>query len=314
MFRSLRKANAAIERHMPLVTPSCLVVGVLFSSFFIRLQVLVPWLFAVLTFTGSLNSRFRDLKNVLWHPLSLLVTLLLLHVWMPLTALLAGRLFFGGSPYLVTGMVLEFTVPTAVVSLIWVSIYRGNSALSLSVILVDTLLSPFVTPLSLKVLVGSAVRMDPVGMIRDLALMIALPALLAMALNECTRGKAKTTLAPNMGFFSKLCLMLVVASNSSKIAPFLYHMTPTLFAVALAILLLAASGYAWGFLCARLFRRGREDAVSLTFGSGMRNITAGAVIAAQYFPAEVMFPVMIGTVFQQVLAAVSGWLLSKLKK
>ncbi|MFR8351665.1 MAG: hypothetical protein ACLVB1_02205 [Blautia obeum] len=32
----------------------------------------------------------------------------------------------------------------------------------------------------------------------------------------------------------------------------------------------------------------------------MRNISAGAVIAAAYFPGEVMFPVMIGTLFQQV--------------
>lgn len=314
MLGYLRKANKVIEKHMPLVTPSCLVIGVLFSPFFNHLHVLVPWLFAILTFSGSLNSSFRDLKNVLLHPVSLLITLLLLHVWIPLTALLVGKLFFGGSPYLITGIVLEFSVPTAVVSLIWVSIYQGNSALSLSVILVDTLLSPFLTPLTLKVLIGSTVKMDPLGMIQDLALMIALPALIAMTLNQCSHGQAKTTLAPNMAFFSKICLMLVVATNSSSIAPFIYHMTPTLFAVALTILILAASGYVWGFLFARLFRRGKEDAVSLTFGSGMRNITAGAVIAAQYFPAEVMFPVMIGTAFQQILAATSGWLLTKLKK
>lgn len=299
---------------MPLVTPSCLIIGVLFSAFFCQLKSFVPWLFAILTFSGSLKSGFRDLKKVLLHPVPLVTILFLLHVWVPLTGFLLGKLIFGASPDLVTGIVLEFSVPTAVVSLIWVSIYKGNSALSLSVILVDTLLSPFLVPLTLQCLIGTTVHIDSLGMIRDLVFMIGLPALLAMTLNEITKGNVKTTLAPNMAFFSKICLILVVSINSSKVAPFFSHMTPTLFAVTLTILILAASGYVWGWLAARVFRRNNEDTVSLTFGSGMRNITAGAVIAGQYFPAEVLFPVMIGTAFQQILAALSGWALSKMAK
>lgn len=55
-------------------------------------------------------------------------------------------------------------------------------------------------------------------------------------------------------------------------------------------------------------------AVSMMYGTGMRNISAGAVIAAAYFPGEVMFPVMIGTLFQQVLAALFGKLLAQKKE
>jgi predicted Na+-dependent transporter len=47
----------------------------------------------------------------------------------------------------------------------------------------------------------------------------------------------------------------------------------------------------------------------MTLCCGMRNINAGAVIAAAYFPPEVMFPVMIGTLFQQLLASISTHLL-----
>ncbi|HQE70252.1 MAG TPA: hypothetical protein PK071_03930, partial [Atopobiaceae bacterium] len=35
-------------------------------------------------------------------------------------------------------------------------------------------------------------------------------------------------------------------------------------------------------------------------------ISAGAVIAAQYFPGEVMLPVIAGVLFQQVIAALFG--------
>ena len=44
----------------------------------------------------------------------------------------------------------------------------------------------------------------------------------------------------------------------------------------------------------------------MMYGAGMRNISAGAVIAATSFSGEVLFPVMIGTLFQQVLAALYG--------
>ena len=44
----------------------------------------------------------------------------------------------------------------------------------------------------------------------------------------------------------------------------------------------------------------------MTFTCGMRNISSGAVIATQYFPGEVVFPVMCGTLFQQVLASLIG--------
>lgn len=301
-MRYLTAFNKFIEKWMPLVTPACLVVGILLADWLGPFIGCVPWLFAFMTFSGSLGSGFRDMKQVVLKPLPLLVCLFLLHVWMPLLACGAGNLLFPNDPYFITGIVLEFVVPTGIVSLIWVSIYHGNSALTLSIILADTLLAPFLVPFTLNVLVGSHVQMSVLGMMKDLLLMIAIPALIAMACNHTTNGRVKTTLAPKLAPFSKIALILVVTTNSSKVAPFVKHMNVTLVAVAATILVLAASGYVWGILAARLLKQDSNILVSLMFNSGMRNISAGAVIAASFFPGEVMFPVMIGTLFQQVLA------------
>lgn len=67
-------------------------------------------------------------------------------------------------------------------------------------------------------------------------------------------------------------------------------------------------------LLALLFRQDHPIKVSMIYGSGMRNISAGAVIASTYFPAEVVFPVMIGTLFQQILAALFGMLVSRTRQ
>lgn len=307
----LSRFNVFIEKWMPLVTPSCLFIGVIFAAWLGRFAPLVPWLFAFLTFAGSLSSGFRDMKKIAMHPISLIVVLLILHIVVPVTAFLVGSLIFD-DPLLVTGIILEFIVPTGIVSLVWVNIYHGNSALTLSIILIDTLVAPFLVPFSLHVLMGSAVEISVAGMMKDLVLMIAVPALLAMALNHATRGRVKHTLSPKLAPFSKIGLILVVIINSTKVAPFFSQMTPALLLVTLVIFLLAVSGFFWGFLASKIFKEDNDGRVSMIFNSGMRNISAGAVIAGQYFPPEVMFPVMIGTLFQQILAAMAGFCLDRL--
>jgi len=57
---------------------------------------------------------------------------------------------------------------------------------------------------------------------------------------------------------------------------------------------------------ARSFRYSYEDSVAVQFNSGMRNLSAGAVIAIKYFPSAVAIPVITGMLFQQILAAMSG--------
>lgn len=310
----LKKFNSFIEKWMALVTPTCLLLGVCFPDIAKCGLPYVPAVFAFMTFAGALKSRFKDVANVFRHPGSLLITMLLVHVVIPTASCGAGHLFFGNNMELITGMVLEFAVPTAVVSLMWVTIYDGNSPLSLSLVVLDTVLAPFLIPATLKILLGSAVTIDPARMMRELIFMVALPAVVAMVLNQITDGKVMETWPGKLVPFSKLALIFVVTSNSSKVAPYIRDMNMQRVKVALAILVLAASGYALGWFVAYIFRKDRSTAVSMMYGTGMRNISAGAVIAAAYFPGEVMFPVMIGTLFQQVLAALFGKLLAQKKE
>jgi predicted Na+-dependent transporter len=59
-------------------------------------------------------------------------------------------------------------------------------------------------------------------------------------------------------------------------------------------------------LVARVVSRDNSRFVAVSFSCGIRNVSAGAVLASQYFGPEVMFPAVIGTLFQQFLAALFG--------
>ena len=304
----LQRCNRFLEKWMFLVTPCCLAAGVLFPSVAGLGVPYVPLVFAFMTFIGGLKSSFRDVAAVFRSPLPLLACLVTLHLVLPAAACGLGRLLFPDNPNVVTGMVLEFSVPAAVVGLMWVSIYRGNSPLSLALVILDTLLAPFLIPLTLRLLVGSQVAIDTSRMMEELIFMIALPALLAMVLNQLSRDRVKETWPARLAPYSKFCLIFVVTANSSEVAPYIRHLNTQRLLAAGCILLLATCGYVIGWLLALLFRQPHDITVSMIYGAGMRNISAGAVIASTYFPAEVVFPVMIGTLFQQILAALFGML------
>ncbi|KKI94008.1 hypothetical protein WQ54_00205 [Bacillus sp. SA1-12] len=306
----LQTFNRQLERFMPFLTPVSVILGVIFANHLSSLSFLIPWIFAIITFSGSLNSNFSSLKGALKSPLPLLIILFVLHLGMPVIAWGAGHLIFANDPFTSTGLVLAAVIPTGITSFIWVTIYKGNIALALSIILLDTILSPFLVPHTLSFLVGQKVEISILSIMYGLLYMVVLPSILGMTLNHFSKEKsvqAGKALAP----FSKLGLGLVVMINGAVVAPYLSNITAKLVIIAVTVFILAFFGYLLTWMVANWLKRDRETKVAMIFTGGMRNISAGAVIAVQYFPAAVAVPVIIGMLFQQVLASIFGYLFKR---
>ncbi|ETT72935.1 hypothetical protein C173_12847 [Paenibacillus sp. FSL R7-277] len=307
--RGLVSSNTVLERIMPLLTPAAIVVGVLNEASLLPLTWLVPWIFAGMTLIGSLKSSFRDLFTVLARPQKLLILLIILHIVMPLIGWLAAMLFFPGDPYTVTGYVLLFAIPTGVVSVVWVSMHGGNIALTLALILIDTLLSPLIVPATLYLLMGASVQMDAGEMMRGLLWMVVLPSVAGMLLNQFTKGKISTVCGPPLAPFVKVGLFTVVSINGASIARYLKHPDGQLALIIAVTFVTVALGYVIGAVVSRRLHYDHANAVAVQFNSGMRNLSAGAVLAVRYFPPAVALPVISGMLFQQILAACSGMFL-----
>lgn len=309
----LKSVNQQLERLMPLITPVSVILGVLFDDHLLVFSFLIPWIFAFITFSGSLNSSFSSLKGVLKSPLPLVIVLLLLHVIMPVVAWFTGQYIFSTDHLTVTGLVLATVIPTGITSFIWVSIYKGNIALALSIILIDTILSPFLVPYTLSVLVGQNVEIDTLSIMYGLLYMVVIPSLFGMLINHITKGKSVRTgklLAP----FSKIGLASVVMINGAVVAPFLTEINGKLIIIAITVFVLAFIGYLLAWIIAIWLKRDRETKVVMIFTGGMRNISTGVVIAVQYFPPAVAIPVIVGILFQQVLASIFGYLFKRFEE
>ena len=296
---------------MPLITPVGVLTGVLFSVHLKEFSYLIPWIFAFMTFAGSLGSNFRSLKEVIVHPFPIIIAMAILHVLMPIWAWGVGHVAFSGDIFTITGLVLGMVIPTGVTSFMWVAIYKGNIPLVLSIILIDTLLSPIIVPFSLSLFIGGKIEMDFFNIMKGLLGMVVIPSLIGMYLNQVTKGRIRDQLGTRLAPFLKISIGFVVMLNGAVVAPYLKHIDLKLVGITLTVFMIALTGYLFSFIIGRFLSGGRDTVISLTFTGGMRNISAGAVIAITYFPAAVAVPVVVGMLFQQILASLNGYFLNR---
>lgn len=301
-----------IGRHLMVIVPAGVAIGVLFPQVLLPLKPLVPTFFAIMTLQNSLSNDLAAMRVAVRRPTAIATVILMVHVVIPLVVFALSSLIFGAGSPTVAGVVLEYTVPIGASTIMWIGMFSGEIALGLSTLLASTLISPVTIPLTLKLLVGTTVEIDTLGMMANMAYMVAFPALVATVFNELSHGWAQRTLAPATTPVSRLLLPVIVATNATGISEPLHNLTPRLVGIMLLMLCFAVMSFFVGMAIARRLSKD-DDArfVAISFSCGIRNVTAGAVLASQYFGPEVMFPAIIATPFQQVLAATFGRIMER---
>lgn len=304
--------NKKLQKLMPILTPFCVVIGILFHFIGEQLLFVVPWLFAFMTFAGSLTMRFKDIKVFIKHPFIILFSIAFLHILMPVWAYFLTQTVFNDH-LLTIGFVISVAIPTGVTSIIWINICKGDFPLGLSIILIDTLLAPIILPTLLYVLVGESINIDTISILKGLILMIFIPSIFGILVNEFLKNKSSklnVTLAP----FSKLSFFAIVIINSSAVTPYVTNFTWNLLAIILMVFFLAAIGYALALILSHILFKNTIITTTLVLIGGMRNIPIGIIIAVTYFPKKVAMPVVFCMLFQQVLASLFAKVLDKYQK
>jgi len=303
--------NRRLEQLMPVLTPAGVLLGFLLSGVFIHLRPFVPWLFGLITLTGAMRLRVSEFGSTIHSPLPIAAFFISTHALMPLCALFSASHLFGGSPDTVAGFVLLFAGPAGVSSFIWVTMFKGDKALCLTLILLDTLLAPLVVPGTVSLLMGAKVTMDMASIALSLIMMIVVPTIIGIALNETSRGSIPNVVCPYLNPVSKICLTLVVAANASPVAGIIHISDPMVWQIATACVVLSTTGFLLSKLTAMAIRCNREKNISLFFAGGLRNISAVSTIAVTFFPEAAALPALLGIVFQQTLSALMSNLFIK---
>ena len=310
-MNKLQALNTWMTPKMPLLILGALALGLLFPD---QIGLLCPAVSALMmfqTFANSLGGGFRDLAQVMAHPKPVLLTMLTLHVLMPVIALGAGVLIFPQNPLYTLSLVLVESSPAAVSSLIWMTIGGGSTGVCLSTVLLDSLLSPLILPLTLRLLCGTMVALDTLGLIKSLMVMVVIPAAAAMFLCRVWGRERCSHLKTQLALPSKLVLLLIVSANVTRCADSLRHLNISLALLVCCSLVMRVLGLTIGFGISRLFRLPYDTGLAVSVNSGMRNNSAAATLAAQYFPSDVVFSPSVSPVLSQLSVSLAIRLLQR---
>lgn len=141
--------------------------------------------------------------------------------------------------------------------------------------------------------------------------MIVVPTIIAILLNELTKGKFPDRIGNRLSPFSKIALFLIVLINGSAIGPYVKDMDLELLKIIAVVFVIVVIGYIVSVGSSYLMQHSYARHVSMTFLGGMRNISTGVIVATTYFPPKVAMPVAFGMLFQQLFASIVSTQLEK---
>ena len=306
-----RRIDKFLEKAIPFFAPLGVTLGVLLPMVFQHIRPYIPVIFAVITLSGSLRLRARELGKAAASPVPILFFFFTAHVLTPLMVFFIARFLFGDDPDTIAGFVLLYSMPTAVTGFIWVSIFNGDIALSLAIVLIDTVLAPVVVPGTVRLLLGTSVQLNMMGMAVSLVFMIAIPTLVGVTINETSHGKIPKIVSPWLNPIAKFCMIMSIAANCSAVADQFRLDNARLWVIFPISISFIVMCFTLAKLASIAGRFSKERQITLFFATGLRNIGAAMTLGIQFFPPAAALPAVLGILLQQTTAVIMGRLLLK---
>ena len=239
----------------------------------------INYLLMIVMFGMGLTMKLSDFAVVFSRPRDVIIGCLAQFSVMPLLAFALGKLF-GLNTELMVGVLLVGTCPGGTSSNVITYLSKGDTALSVGMTSVSTLLAPFLTPALTYLYLRTSVSVDVKSMFISILQVVIMPIGLGLVINKMF-GKytAKIIYALPAVSVTAICLIVaaVVSHNSAKIL----STGALIFAIVILHNLL---GYLCGYMIGILFKMDlpRKKAVSIEIG--MQNSGLATTLAASAFP------------------------------
>lgn len=271
---------------------------------FIRTSWISP-LLGLVMFGMGLTLEWKAFATVFARPLEVSIGVLCQFVLMPLLAW-SLTLLFRLPAELAVGVLLVGCCPGGTSSNVISYLARGDVALSVGMTTVSTLLAPVVTPLLMKLFAGAVIPVDFLAMFLSILQVVILPVVLGLLVKRFLPAFS-ASVVPALPAFSTVVIILIVISVVAANAAKLWDCGALIIAV---VMLHNLSGYALGYLAARMLRFSADKAKTVSIEVGMQNSGLACSLAATHFPTLAMASVP-GALFS-VWHNISGALLARL--
>jgi bile acid:Na+ symporter, BASS family len=253
-------------------------------------QAVLSLVLATMVFSVALELRLEDFKRVTQTPRAVIAGLVPQFVLLPVATWLV-TLLLDLPPNIEAAMILVAACPGGSLSNVVTHIGRGNTALSVSISAVASLMALFLTPFNFTWMIATnpatagwlrELSIDPSAIWWSLLALLALPMAAGLWLGHRHPGLTERIRKP-LGTFSLVALLAFIALGLVRERQLL---TAAILPQLGLVIAHNALGLLLGWLCARAFRVAVADRRAIVIEGGMQNSGLALGIIAVQFNAD----------------------------
>lgn len=258
----------------------------------------VTTLLMIVMFGMGLTLTVPDFKLVAKRPMPILIGVLAQYAIMPLTGFLVVKLL-QLPPDLAAGVILVGCAPGGTASNVVAYLAKADTALSVTMTSISTLLAPVMTPLLTLWLAGQYMPVNGQAMALSIVQIVLVPVLGGLVI-RILLPRFVDPILPAMPWISVLAISGVVAAvvggSASKVAG-------AGAIVFLAVLIHNGLGYLLGYWAGRLTGQSVRASRTIAIEVGMQNSGLAAGLAAKYFNPTAALPGAIFSIWHNLSGA-----------
>jgi len=245
----------------------------------------MDWFFSLTMFGIGAVLQIEDFKRIAAKPIIILIGSWAQFTIMPLGAFALTKLF-NLPPEVAVGLILTGSAPGAMASNVMSYIAKADTAYSVSLTTVSTLLCPILTPGLTFVLAGSMLKVSFWKMVLYIIKIVIVPLFIGFGVRHYFKEKIEKVLAIfpaiSVTFIIFIC-SLVIAVNKD----YLIKITGLILAAAI---ILNIYGMLAGYGVGTAFRMELARRRTLAIEIGMQNAGLGTVLALKHFGEKAALP------------------------
>ncbi|WP_163529065.1 bile acid:sodium symporter family protein [Halobacillus ihumii] len=271
------------------------VLSFVFPSGFTWIVPYIVPLLGIIMFGMGLTLSKQDFQEVFRRPKDVAIGVAAQFTVMPLLAFLLVTVL-PVSPEVAVGVILVGCCPGGTSSNVMTYLSKGDTALSVSITSVSTLLAPVLTPVLVLLFASQWLPVSAGALFMSIVKIVLVPILLGLGV-KALLGKKVQTGVKALPLVSVTAIVAIVAAVISDSQSQLAETGMTIFAI---VVLHNVLGYLIGYGIGKLFKMPAAKQRAVSIEVGMQNSGLGASLASVHFSPLAAVPSAIFSVWHNI--------------
>lgn len=308
---NLKQISNVFEKYMLIVIVIAAIISFISPNSFNWIDVnYVNYFLMILMFSMGLTIEFDDFVVVFKKPKYIAVGIIAQFTLMPILAFIIGS-FLNLEIGLLVGLVLVGTCPGGTASNVITYLSGGDTALSIGMTTVNTILATVLTPLISFIILKTTVDVDILSLFISIVQVVIIPLVLGFIINRYFKRFVEKVrdILPTIAIISiAIIVILVISHTADKL------LTMGLI-VLVAVIALNLLGHICGFALGKLLGFPLDKIKTIAIELAMQNSGLATALATTSFPnlAMATVPGAMYSIWQNLFGTVVAYIFKKMK-